>query len=617
MAQQINISITIDSKEIKPFTSLTINQLLFDHHSFELRFNHDVIEASKSLNISKSKDFLGKVITININTLKGENQDHVFKGIVTNIGFANNFESTGDLIFSGHSCSIVLETEETNASFTDSPLNKIVKDVANGISSNILNLQINPAKKNPIPFVVQYRESNFNFIRRLASEYGEWFFYDGTKLVFGTPAQNETLNLLYPHDVTDYNLQIKAKHVNFQEISYLSKDNKKVTKDTSAFQTQGLDSLGKAAFNSSQQLFNTKSNTLSKRKFLESSELDESIKSGMSNIASDLVLLKISSDCPQIKIGAVIKFSAKVPPENNIVDYGKFIVVSANHAMDGLGNYRNEFEAIPSSLIVPPNPYVNKPNAEAQLAVVIDNKDPDNLGRVKVQMLWQQDSEYTPWIRVLTPHSGMRNGDKKNRGIFFTPEIDDYVMIGFTQNDPDRPFVLGSIPHGKAINSSKNTNNQTKAIRTRTGSTIYFHDKENSKESEIRIETDKNNYLSILVNSGDGTVKLFSNKEIIINAKDSITVKSGSTINVKSKNITVEASDTIKLNATNNIELSAKEIKLEANNSIEAKATSSAKIESMKVEIAGSTTTKVSAGAKLDLEGGAMANLKAGLIKIN
>lgn len=617
MAQQINISIMINGKEVKPFSSLSINQVLFDHHTFELRFDHDVIEAPKSFNISKSKDFLGKVITISMNTLKAEKSDHVFKGVVTSIGFANNLGSSGDLVFKGHGSTILLETEETNLSFLDSPLSKVVKGVTNGISSNVLDIQVNPAKKSPIPFVVQYRESNYSFLRRLAAEYGEWFFYDGSKLIFGSPTQGETITLQYPHDVSDYNLQMKVKHVNFQEISYLSKDNKKTMKASSSMQAQGLDILGKSAFSTSQQVFNAKSNTLTKRKFSDAGELDESVKTGLSNIASDLVVLKIASDSPYIKIGSVITFSSKIPPENEVIDYGKFVVIAVNHFTDGLGNYRNEFEAIPSSIIIPPNPYYQKPIAEAQLGIVTDNKDPDNLGRVKVQLLWQQDNEFTPWLRVMAPHSGMRNGDKKNRGIFFTPEKEDYVMVGFTQNDPDRPYVMGSMPHGKAINTQKNTNNQTKAIRTRTGSTIYFHDKEDSKEAEIRIETDEKNYLSILVNSGKGTVKLFSTKEIFIEAKDDITVTSEKTVKVKSKDITIEASDSITLKANKTIEMKATDIKMEASSSIAAKANSSVKVEGTQVEVKGSATTKVSGGASLDLEGGGMANLKGALVKIN
>ena len=43
----------------------------------------------------------------------------------------------------------------------------------------------------------------------------------------------------------------------------------------------------------------------------------------------------------------------------------------------------------------------------------------------------------------------------KTEDFFFTPEINDFVIVGFTQNDPNRPFVMGSVPHGKAIDTAK------------------------------------------------------------------------------------------------------------------------------------------------------------------
>lgn len=617
MAQQISVDITINGKKITPFSSLTLRQHLNGHHEFEIRFNHDVLEEKGAVTIEKSKEFLGKPISVSFNTFRKSKSDSVFKGIVTDITFSNNLASTGDLVFKGFSPTVLLETGETNQSYLQRSLNQIVKDTIGNIPSNDLAYKINPSKKNPIPFCVQYRESNFNFIRRLAAEYGEWFYYDGSALNFGLPAQNESIDLQYPNDISDINLQMRVAPVNFEQTGYISKENKKLSGKTSSQQVSGLDPFGKHALQASDQLFSINTNTLTKRKFSEAKELDESLKTAKANQAADFVILNAHSDSPFVKLGTQVRVTAENAEKKSTVDYGKFTVISVVHNTDGLGNYHNEFEAIPSSIAIPPNPFYNKPIAEPQMAVVLDNKDPDNLGRIKVQLLWQKDNAATPWIRVMAPHSGMRGDGKKNRGIFFTPEVDDYVIVGFTQNDPDRPFVMGSIPHGKAIDTAKNTDNHVKAIRTRSGSTIYFHDKENNKEQEIRIETDENNYISVLVQNSDGTIKVFSSKAIEVNSKESIVVQSGKTIHVKSENITVEATDSIKMNANKKIELKAADVAIEGSNTFEAKSGSSAKIQSAQIEVKASASGKVSAGATLDLEGGAMANLKAAIVKIN
>ena len=599
----------VKGQKVNPFTSLTINQQFNNHHYFELRFNHDVIEDKNAVLISKSKDYLGEQITITFSTKYDSGYpDHIFKGIITEVSIANDINSSGDLLFKGYSPTILMEGGEHNASFSDKNLTQIVKAATSGIPGNVLSSDISPASKSSIPFMVQYGESNFNFTRRIAAEYGEWFFYDGTKFCFGKPSGGSNIELKYPRDLTNLNLQVKMAPLNFESTAYYSKDDKKFA-STSASQTiSGLDSFGNHALNTSQRLFQKPANVMLSNPVQSKGELDDFVNAQRSAAASRMVFLSAGSDSPYLKLGCTISVSAiKVDKANE--DFGKFIVTSVVHSTDGLGNYTNIFESVPANLKVLPNPYSTKPVAEPQLAVVKSTDDPDNLGRVKVQLLWQKDNDTTPFIRVMTPHAGKRDSDKKNRGTFFTPEVDDYVIVGFHYNDADRPFVMGSVPNGKAINTSMNSDNNAKAIRTRSGNTIYFYDKEKSNEQEIKIETDDKNFISILLQSGKGTIKIYSN--------DTIEVKSDKVVNVTSKDINIKASNNIDIEASNNITIKANQnvevngmkIAMEAIQGFEAKG--------MEVQIEGTTTTTVMGSVQLDLEGGAMATLKGGQVMIN
>jgi type VI secretion system secreted protein VgrG len=623
LAKQVDISIKVGSTNIKPFTSLVIKQVLNDHHFFELRFNHDVVEKAKALKLNDSKDLIGQKITINFNALGDAQASSTFIGVVTSLSFSNNYQGSGDIILSGFSSSILLETTPNNTSYEKKKLKDIVAKMIEGASTDILETIIKP-KQGEIPFQMQYGESNFAFIRRLAAEYGEWFFYNGKSLIFGENPDKSELKLVFPKDITDYDINVNLKPVNFQQSAFLSKENKQIVKDSSSAKVSGLDELGKFALQNSEKLFSIQSNNLSPRKFKDAEELNNSIATIKANAAADMVNAVVESDRTDLKLGGVVKLSAEVS-KHSPVDYGSFIITSITHRMDGLGNYSNNFEGIPASVIVPPNPHYHKPLAESQLGEVISNKDPDNLGRIKVKLQWMENDEELPWLRVMTPSNGTRNGDKANRGIFFTPEVGDQVMIGFTQNDPDRPFVMGSLPHGKAIKSDKNTDNQTKAIRTRSGATIYFHDKEKSSENEILIETDKKNYISIKVNNNNGDIKIFSSKAIEVNSQETIVVKSGksidvssdSTINVKSNKITIDASDSIEIKANKKIEMKALEVDIEGSKSFSAKGVAEAKLEGTQLEVKGSATAKVSGGVKLDLSGGAMSSLTGAIVKIN
>ncbi|MGY0037458.1 phage baseplate assembly protein V [Pedobacter sp. NJ-S-72] len=126
----------------------------------------------------------------------------------------------------------------------------------------------------------------------------------------------------------------------------------------------------------------------------------------------------------------------------------KFLITEITHHIDGLSRYTNTFKGVPADTEVLTVERVHVPQAESQVAIVTDNNDPSQTGRIKVQMLWQKNNATTDWIRVLTPDGGSSEPFSKNRGYVFIPEVGDQVIVGFRYNDPDRPFVMGSIFHG-------------------------------------------------------------------------------------------------------------------------------------------------------------------------
>ncbi len=624
---EINAEITIEGKKIAPFSNLLLRQAFNEHHYFEFRFNHDVLEDKGTMIIDKTKSYLGKSVTISLNDIFHPGTANTFKGIITDVRFFNTLDASRDIVFSGYSPTILLDAGETNSAHTKKTLGAIVKEATKGVPGNQLTVKAQPVKGSPLTYTVQYRESNFDFIRRLAAEFGEHFFYDGAALNFGKPsAAGAVENLVYPNHISNMNLRVKIAPVSSDEVGYLSRTDQKSKTAGSGVQVSGLDTFGKHALKESDNYFKSKTLTLSPRKFVEKAELDESVKIAKSKAAGSLVVLNATTYWPFVKIGGTVQVKTEGADDSaKTTDYGKFIVTSVIHKTDGMGNYSNEFEAIPESVTVMPNPYNEKPIAEPQIGVVTDLKDPDNMGRVKVKLLWHENEEETPFIRVLTPNAGVYgDGSKKTRGHFFLPEVNDQVIVGFTQNDPDRPFVMGALPHGKAISSSETSEkNNIKSISTRNGNIISFTDKD--KENIIKIQTDDANYISIHLKDKDGTIQIFSSKAIEVNSKETIVVKAGKsievqgdkTITVKSENITIEATDTISLKANKKIELKAADVAIEASKGFEAKGGASAKVQGLQLQLAGDTTAELKGGAKLDLSGGGMATLKGGIVQIN
>jgi uncharacterized protein involved in type VI secretion and phage assembly len=201
---------------------------------------------------------------------------------------------------------------------------------------------------------------------------------------------------------------------------------------------------------------------------------------------------------------------------------------------------------------------------------VVDNKDPDKLGRVKVTFPWSESAE-TPWIRYMELHAGA------DRGTFCIPEIGDEVLVGFEFGIPDRPIVLGSLynkedaPHSKTGSDE----NLVKLFTTKGGNEVFFND-ESGKEA-------------IQITTKDG-----ENQIVLTMDGPKISITSEGDISIKGKNISIESDESINLDAG-----SAYELKAGTNVTIEA-----------------SASLKTKAGATSDIEG-AMVNVKGNPIKLN
>jgi uncharacterized protein involved in type VI secretion and phage assembly len=199
---------------------------------------------------------------------------------------------------------------------------------------------------------------------------------------------------------------------------------------------------------------------------------------------------------------------------------------------------------------------------------------------VKVQTQWQKSvNKTTNWIRVQTPDAGPNpKAEKyntivpKNRGFVFIPEEGDIVMLDFEYGDPNRPYVSGSIFSEKASIGGKE-NNKIKSITTRVDSSITFDDDKGSivikdkqkSDSTMTFDGEKNIHInadnSILLTSGessilmkkDGTIDITGVK-ITINASKNATMlsggaqfsatASGSLANMTGKTTTVHGGDT-------------------------------------------------------------------------
>jgi Rhs element Vgr protein len=214
-----------------------------------------------------------------------------------------------------------------------------------------------------------------------------------------------------------------------------------------------------------------------------------------------------------------------------------------------------------------------------QIGVVAQiHADPSGQYRVKVTVPVMQAQSQGVWARLAGFYAS------EAFGAFFYPEIGDEVVLGYFNNDPSHPVILGSLFSSKrkppqAIEDGNNV----KALITRSRLKITFDE----EKKIIAVATPAGNRIELSDDGESITLQDQNNNKATLNP-DGICLDSP-------KDITIKATGKIALDATGQIDITSKaDIKLSglnidhsANASFSAKGNASAE-----VSASGQTTVK-------------------------
>jgi uncharacterized protein involved in type VI secretion and phage assembly len=296
--------------------------------------------------------------------------------------------------------------------------------------------------------------------------------------------------------------------------------------------------LGNQAFDASEKLYSTPSFEYGRIATGDDMFLETILKKRQEAAMADANYITATSSNNHLRIGTIVEIEstqtlspaealAKGLNQNQVhfktEGIGTYIITEITHKATDIGEYENSFKALPAFIKKLPEPQIAFPKAEVQQAIVIDNADPKGNGRIRVKMLWQQTKNLrTPWLRVMTPDAGTSGEVATNRGMVFIPEVGDHVMLGFRYNDPNRPFVLGSLFNG-TTGAGGQAQNNIKSIYTRTGSTITFDE----GASSILVKDPSGNTWFM---DGAGNISVTAPNDITITAGANISITAGQNI---------------------------------------------------------------------------------------
>ncbi|QUB64637.1 type VI secretion system tip protein VgrG [Prevotella melaninogenica] len=528
------ITISIGKKTLSSFISLQIEQNIGTHHRFQMSVELETGSNRYVHNISSSKEWLGKNIVVKaVGT-------PIFLGVVTNVQLHREGSDFGCIIVSGDSATYRLETAHSCFSWNDRTIGDVVKKLCEQAK---VQLELNPAFKETKDFICQYEESDFDFIRRLAHQYQEWMYFDGTKLIFGKPRKlADPIILEYGTTLSSLDIGLQTLARSEQVFSYHSGADREMQRMTPDL-AYGHDKLSGEAFRASLGMFSKPARQHALPRISNETELINYMGRKQAAETAETHYITAESQVPTLRVGSVISlYSSFLERVGNISkeSLGNFIITEITHEVSQGSYYKNRFKAIPATIKALPSPKVRMPLAETQMATVLSNADPEGKGRVRVRMNWQTDGMQTGWVRVMTPDGGSSSDVKSNRGFVFIPEVGDQVLLGFRHGDPARPYVMGSLFNGTTGGGGLEGNHM-KSLTTRSGHTIKLNDSLSSLG--ITIKDIKGN--SIHIDSvGD---------DIIINAKRNITINAGETFTVNCKNANILAEESINMNAEQDI----------------------------------------------------------------
>lgn len=614
MISEINVVLDGSSSSQNSLCSINGNEYRLSGYSLMQELLHpmflsfsiekeDKIETDSDVIFADATQIIGKSIEVRVSTIKTSQNDNegssqkafIFKGMIINVSAARSTASSQSASITAATWDALLQNALHCRSFENMTLKEIVDSVLKPYSD--VQSKISPRLQEKIPYIVQYNQSDYGFISMLAIRFGEWMYNTGETFVFGEMdnSSSSEVKLEYPGgSLMSYNL---CQNMNAFMFNHLLTDyyqfgkEKGILKESAQGLADGkLNDWTDMAYNASMQRFNNEQIAAIGASGFDSGKdnegadtiLDYSLKIEALGKKTGLMTIHGNSKLAMLKIGQTFQIHDNVQNksgESKDIQQKALKIIGVNHSFDYRQEYSNFFTAIPVACGYPS--YANADLyalAPQQRAKVVENKDEQKLGRIRVQFPWQEIQSKdmkTPWLRIAVPYAGASKGQQ------FVPEIGEEVMVGFEMNNAERPYIIGSFYNGGSGKPDENwavskeedgTTNNIKSIRTRNGHTILFNDK--GEHGLLEIYDNKDNTYHITLSADDKKITIYSAADVEVIADNDIHVSAEGNIHVCAEgDIDVAAKGDIGIKADGDIGIKSKgSISMEAKKEVSIQA---------------------------------------------
>lgn len=508
---------------------------------------HDEGKEGYNPTILDPKDVLGQNVTVYVTT-EDKTTRH-FHGMVNGCT-----QMDRDRRYTYYKLNVVptvwLLTQNVNSRiFQHETIPQILDKVLAGIPHE---MQLGPVSWKPRNYVVQYRESDFDFISRLMEEEGIFYYFsyteDGHRMIicvdqqshlevpvrgevdYGHLIEGEEFVATVNKIAIDYHLQ--AGKVTLWDHTFQKPHNNFEVSQPTRFKFGINDNIEKYHYPAASTV---KHDIIDKSQGERSTELQNmtddikrSVELKQQEIDAQHRIVRGSANVCTFMSGH--KFKLKNHPSKGL--NGNYVLTSVRHSAIQSpmydtdmpeGGYWNQFECISwgessnGEKAVPFRPARKTPKPmilTSQTATVVGPSGEeiytDKFSRVKVQFHWDREGKGDPgsscWARVA------QSWASKNWGAMFIPRIGMEVLVHFLEGDPDQPIITGCVYNNDTMPPYTLPDEKTKSgIKSNSSpggggfNEWRFEDKKGSEQIFIHAEKDmdvrvKNDYKELIVN---------------------------------------------------------------------------------------------------------------------
>tara|TARA_R110002033_G_scaffold783_3_gene7010 strand:- start:6844 stop:8634 length:1791 start_codon:yes stop_codon:yes gene_type:complete len=473
----------------------------------------------------------------------GSDEAQIFSGIIIGLGIAIGRNNDSTLIIECKDPCVAMTIARKSANYVKQKDSQIIATIIgqySGLSSQV------SATDSDHDELVQFNCTDWDFMLARAEVNGYLVCVDAAKVTVAEPNVSDAcvLRVTYGEDLIEFQADTDARY-QLSSVKSVGWDPSEQTSVEQEVTAQTLNNQGDLSSSDLASALSLADFRLQTTNTMDSASLKawakgQQVKSALARIRGKMTfqgctLAKINTQIEVLGVGSRFNGAVFVSQVHHEIVNGQWLTEIEFGMSPQWSSDHRDITAPPASGVLPAVEGL-------QIGIVMQlDGDPISQNRIQVKVPVMQATTPGVWARLASFYAS------KEIGSFFIPEVGDEVVLGYFNNNPSEPVILGS------LYSSKNTppyeiaaDNDTKAIVTRSKLKLEFNEKDkvitiitpennkivlSDKDKSIVLEDQNNNKVE-LNSSG---ISLDSPKDIKISAKGSMTLDAVGAMTISSK----------------------------------------------------------------------------------